>query len=281
VYVETGAWYDGWETRRHNPSPPDFVNLRLGPFAGRVRGVEIDTAFFDGNHAESVEVLGAFETGPDADEVVLKSDYKGWRVLLSKRPCGPSLRHAWMVDGGVKVTHTRLNMYPDGGIARFRLYGAAIPVWAEGEVELSAATNGGVVTGCSDEHFGKAGNVLLPGRGKDMGDGWETKRSRASGHEDWVIVRLAARGRVERVVVDTMHFRGNFPRGVRIEGLDAGEETEVGVGDKRWRALGKEVACERDKEHGIEVERVICTHAKIVILPDGGVKRFRVFGTRV
>lgn len=42
----------------------------------------------------------------------------------------------------------------------------------------------------SDQHFGVGSNLLLPGRGKDMGDGWETKRSRTLGHKDWVTICL-------------------------------------------------------------------------------------------
>lgn len=287
-----GAWYDGWETRRHNPKPYDWVTIRLGPAAGIVHGVEIDTAFFSGNHAEAVSVLGCYEADEGADEMVQEHQYKGWKQLLPRRECGPSQRHAWTINGAQlgKITHVKLCMYPDGGIARFRLYGTAVPIWPSdpsSEIELSAAVMGGVAVACSDQHFGRMSNILLPGRGKDMGDGWETKRSRTEGHRDWVVVRLGARGRVTRVVVDTMHFRGNFPRGVRVEGLDArdlGEEVEEG--DERWVEVVGESPCVKDLEHefgsGVlaNVEGRAFTHMKIVIVPDGGVKRFRVFGTK-
>jgi len=260
-----------------------------------VDGVEIDTAFFNGNHAEAIEVLACYEVDEGADERVQDLQYKGWKNLLGKRECGHSQRHAWTIDNNRlgKITHVKLHMYPDGGIARFRLYGNAVPVWPEDtnqESELSAAVMGGVAVACSDEHFGNMSNLLLPGRGKDMGDGWETKRSRGPGHEDWVIVRLGARGRVGRVVVDTMHFRGNFPRGVKVMGLDVGEgvdiKGEVKADDERWVEVVVEHKCERDKEHefgpGIMAndDESAFTHMKIVIVPDGGVKRFRVFGTR-
>ncbi|KAL9101289.1 MAG: hypothetical protein Q9163_003441, partial [Psora crenata] len=148
VFVETGAWYDGWETRRHNPSPADYVLIRLGPAAGVPIGVEIDTAFFNGNHAEHISVLGAYETGEDADETVKSAGYNGWGSLLGKRKCGPSSRHAWFVESRDTVTHVKLEMWPDGGIARFRLYGNAVPVWPSDpteEVELSAANMGGII----------------------------------------------------------------------------------------------------------------------------------------
>lgn len=293
--------YDGWESRRHNATPPDHVTIRLGPAAGVVAGVEVDTAFFTGNYAEEIEVLGAFEPDLPAD-VFESNSYNKWFSLVSRRQCGPSRRHAWFVDPeakGKRVTHVRLHMFPDGGIARFRLYGRAEPVWPSDpmvEVELSAAVNGGVAIAASDEHFGRRGNLLLPGRGKDMGDGWETKRSRGKGHVDWTIVRLGARGQVGRVVVDTMHFRGNFPRGVRVEALDAGALKEgdedggkmVEATDERWIEVVSTQPCEKDKEHEYTAatgtlkncEGKAFTHLKIIMEPDGGIKRFRVFGTR-
>lgn len=261
--------------------------IKLGVGCGRVHGVEIDTAFFTGNYAEAVSVQGCFEPGGEgADERVRGEGYGGWMEVLGRRTCAPSTRQAWRVESGVEVTHVRLCMYPDGGIARFRLYGQVVPVWPESrdeEVELSAAVMGGVAVRCSDEHFGRMGNLLLPGRGKDMGDGWETRRSRGVGHEDWVVVRLGAKGKVSRVLVDTRHFLGNFPRAVRVEGCDVGEGEEVpGVGDARWReVLGwRKMRPDAIHEFGRDGEGRAYTYVKMTMIPDGGVKRLRIFGTR-
>lgn len=256
-----------------------------------MKGVEIDTAFFNGNHAEAVAVQGVFITGESADEKAksLKDDEWQKGEQLGVRECGPSRRQAWKVERGGEVTHVRLCMYPDGGIARFRLCGEAIPVFPEDkkqEIELSAAVLGGVAVACSDEHYGKRGNLLLPGRGVDMGDGWETRRSREKGHKDWVIVKLGARGRVNRVVVDTMHFRGNYPKGVNVEGVDAVGEEVLEGGDGRWmEVVGVQEGLGPDREFEFRNlfdhnERVF-THMKLTMIPDGGVKRFRVFGTRI
>ena len=261
-----------------------------------VKGVEIDTAFFTGNYGEEVEVLGALETGPNADTQVISSSYEGWFHILSRRKCGPSQRHAWLVDSsaeGKQVTHVRLHMFPDGGIARFRLYGHAAPVWPSdsmAEVELSAAANGGVAIAASDEHFGRKGNLILPGRGRDMGDGWETKRSRGADHIDWAIIKLGAKGQVSKVIVDTLHFRGNFPQGVRVEGLEATGNGEgmVAPNDRRWIEVVGTQPCEKDKEHVFSIENGVLkncsgptfSHLKLIMDPDGGVKRFRVFGIR-
>ncbi|KAI4121219.1 MAG: hypothetical protein LQ338_006486 [Usnochroma carphineum] len=290
VFVPTGAWYDGWETRRHNPEPYDWVIIKLGVASGRVKGVEIDTAFFDGNHADAVEIHGCFEVGDEADEKVLKEGYEGWRQVLGYRGCGPSRRQAWKVEGDEReVSHVRLCMFPDGGIARFRLYGVVVPVFPTEvgqEVELSAATMGGMVVSASEEHFGSSkSNLLLPGRGVDMGGGWETRRSREKGHMDWAVVRLGARGKIGRVVVDTAFYMGNFPRAMRVHAADCGEETPRDD-DARWTEVVGLQELGPDKEHeyaGSELRNVVdtaYTHLKLTIIPDGGVKRFRVFGMR-
>ena len=259
--------------------------------------MEIDTAFFNGNHAPAVSVEGCYATGQEADQEVVNGNYVGWQEMLPVQKCEPSQRHAWIIPEGRKpITHVRLRMYPDGGIARFRLYGVAVPVWPEidaksQEVQLSAAQMGGRAVAVSNQHYGKGFNVLLPGRGKNMGDGWETKRSRTEGHVDWVVVRLGARGKVGGLLIDTMHFRGNFPREIRVHGWDAGDGTEVVFSKEEWEkqdwieVLG-ETPMKADTEFSFRggelknVEGRLFTHMRLTIIPDGGVKRFRVFGTK-
>ena len=116
-------------------------------------------------------------------------------------------------------------MFPDGGIARFRVFGTVVPVFPESSttIDLAHVGNGGLTVAYSDQHFGKASNLLLPGRGMDMGDGWETRRSRGGDHCDWVVVKLGARGVIEKVVVDTAHFKGNFPKMVKVEATNSEE----------------------------------------------------------
>lgn len=182
-------------------------------------------------------------------------------------------------------------MYPDGGIARFRLYGTAVPVFPadpEAIIDLAHVSSGGLAISCSDQHFGTKDNLLLPGRGVDMGDGWETARSRTPGHTDWVIVKLGAPGHIEEVIVDTMHFRGNFPQAVEVHALyEPEKEKKVEEADKRWVKIVNPTPCKADTEHAFpstsllgEIGGVV-SHVKLVIIPDGGVKRLRVFGKRV
>jgi allantoicase len=284
--VYSGAWYDGWETRRHNPAPFDYVIVRLGVASGRVEGVEVDTAFFSGNHAPEISVEGCFSDNDE--EVASWGGARGsWQPILGTSPCGPSHRFAWKLDTTSErtYTHVRLNMYPDGGIARFRLFGHAVPVFpddCEAIFDLAAAQNGGVAVSCSDQHFGTKDNLLLPGRGKDMGDGWETARSREKDHVDWTIVRLGAPGLVEKVVVDTAHFRGNYPQSAKVQGLYWKQDSQPSALAEGWVDLVEPFRCGPDKEHELQclARDKVVTHVKLIIVPDGGVKRLRIFGRR-
>jgi allantoicase len=285
--VYTGAWYDGWETRRHNIEPFDWVVIRLGVASGTVEGVEVDTAFFNGNHAPAISVEGCFSQ-IDEEVISWKGGRGGWETILGIQECGPSQRFGWKLEQPTtkQYTHVRLNMYPDGGIARFRLFGHAVPVFPEDKdvvFDLAAAQNGGVAISCSDQHFGTKDNLILPGRGKDMGDGWETARSRGKGHFDWAIIRLGAPGYIQKFVVDTAHFRGNFPQQVKLEAIDW---TEVGSEPKAdsagWQEVAEPIKCKPDLEHEAESlsKDKRFTHVKLIIIPDGGVKRLRVLAKR-
>lgn len=269
-----------------------------------VEGVEIDTAHFKGNYAESAELQGTFaEPGPGVDAAVAKPDYNGWKTILPNKPCGPSQRHAWRIDTAHEgpYTHVRLLMYPDGGIARLRLYGRAIPPPVPSATipsspsleELSSALMGSLAVSASNQHFTPASNIILPGRGKDMGDGWETARSRVKGHVDWVVIRLGLPGTAEKIVVDTKDFRGNFPRAVRVHGLlldksKNGEVEDPSHDHPGWiELLNGEKPCKADTEHVFEGSELtqgnsgrVFSHVKLTMIPDGGVKRFGIFGKR-
>ncbi|KAK4095016.1 hypothetical protein Purlil1_712 [Purpureocillium lilacinum] len=283
--VFTGAWFDGWETRRHN-ADFDWVVIRLGVASGTVEGIEIDTAFFTGNYAPAISVEGCFSANDD--EVVSWQGGRGkWETILGVEECGPSQRFGWKLDSpsGKQYTHVRLNMYPDGGIARFRLFGHAVPVFPDDKdavFDLAAAQNGGVAVSCSDQHFGTKDNLLLPGRGKDMGDGWETKRTRGKDHVDWAIIKLGAPGYVHKFVADTAHYRGNFPQKVAIQALSWKGHGEPGDKDAAWQEVVAPTKMGPDAEHELACasDKTAFTHVKLIMIPDGGVKRLRAFGRR-
>lgn len=289
LFVFSGKWYDGWETRRHNPEPFDWVVFRLGVASGRVKGVEIDTAYFTGNQAPEIAVQGCFASD-DREEEIKSKDFADWETILPRQDCFPSQRHAWLLPGVTHkaYTHVRLQMFPDGGIARFRLYGAVVPVFPQdlnAIFDLAATVNGGVAVKCSDQHFGTKDNLLLPGRGVDMGDGWETKRSRGE-HIDWAIIRLGIPGIIERLVIDTAHFRGNFPQKVQVFAAAASETAPAHDDVKAWTEILAPQKTGPDAEHEYaedvlgQVQNKTYGFVKLVIIPDGGVKRLRVFGRR-
>lgn len=317
VFVHTGAWYDGWETRRHNPEPYDWAVIKLGVASAVIKGIEVDTGFFVGNYGEKAEVQAIYS--PSKDPSLAQGGEPGgaggaeeeaWETILSAKECGPAQRRAWLVDPGYETkpyTHIRLLMYPDGGFARLRLYGHAIPPpppppaqslsstgSSETQEELSSALVGGLAISASDEHFTPCSNLLLPGRGVNMGDGWETARSRVQGHVDWAIFKLGLAGSVERVVVDTKDFRGNYPRAIRVHGLPvAGQSEGQGQGepshdDPGWTEVVRgEKACQADTEHVFEgadlaaaVDGKVFGYVKLTLVPDGGVKRLRILGRR-
>ncbi|CCG82824.1 Allantoicase [Taphrina deformans PYCC 5710] len=277
-YVPTGAWFDGWETRRHNKQPTDWVIIKLG-VTGTAVGCEVDTAFFNGNEAPAIS-LEACIVHEGEDVTVAK-----WEEIVPKTPCGPSQRHFFKFPTPVDklYTHVRLHQHPDGGIARFRLFGTVSPRFPEDKnvvLDLCSVKNGAVAEACSDQHFGRKENLLLPGRGKDMGDGWETARSRAEGHCDWAIIKLGAPTMPESVTIDTAFFRGNFPQRAEVYGASVPSQANSAT---EWKLLvGDEMSA--DAEHTLPVEpgsfAEPITHVKLVIYPDGGVKRLRVFGKR-
>lgn len=181
-------------------------------------------------------------------------------------------------------------MHPDGGIGRFRAYGKVLPSPSpsspsspsDDAVDLAYVLNGATVVGESDQHFGRGGNLILPGRGADMGDGWETKRSRGrlgTGKGDWVVIRLGEAGYVEWVDLDTNHFVGNFPNSASVSAIRSAEELPA-HGDAGWTEVLAETKMGPHRQHFFQLEHrdEVWTHLRLNIFPDGGVKRVRAYG---
>ncbi|KAA1474226.1 allantoicase [Dentipellis sp. KUC8613] len=275
-----GALYSGWETRRHNPSY-DWAIIKLGT-TGTIIGFDIDTTHFNGNEAPQVSVQAL--KLPDDENSPGPEDSR-WIEILPKADLGPSSRHLFKIPETDGVNYVKLNMYPDGGIARFRVYGHVVPLHpAVGEFDVAHVFAGGRVVFTSDQHFGVGSNLILPGRGKDMGDGWETKRSRQPGHKDWVIIKLGTPSLLSHVVIDTAHFKGNFPQYCELHAInstsDRGASTSAA---DEWTLVLSETNLGPHREHGLRLENVddkVFTHVRLTIHPDGGVKRVRVIGRK-
>jgi allantoicase len=285
-YTNRGKWMDGWETRRRRTPGYDWCVIRMG-LPGIVRGVAVDTSFFRGNYPEHLS-LEACDLGsaPYKNEGKrLRTANTGWFELLPQTALKGDSQNLFAIDGMRRFTHLRLKIYPDGGVARLRVYGEVVPDKkriARGEIDLAAIENGGSVLDTSDEFFGAPLNLLMPGRGKDMGDAWETKRRRGPGN-DWVILKLGVPGVVRRVAVDTNHFKGNFPESCSIETchLKGSGTEELLKTPTAWKALLPRTKLKPNRSHTFRKQLHgvgVATFVRFQIYPDGGVSRLRVFG---
>ncbi len=281
AYTERGKWMDGWETRRRRGPGHDWALVRLG-LPGIARAVVVDTTHFRGNHpaACSVDGLAADATVPVEDLLGASAD---WHELLPRTPLEPDLEQRLPVEAPLRVSHVRLNIYPDGGVARLRVLGEPVPdlrrlAAPDGRTDLAAAVGGAEVVACSDMSFAAAGNLLLPGDALDMGDGWETRRRRGPGH-DWALVRLAAEGVIERVEVATTHYQGNYPERCGVEACLEAEADRAQVPEGGWWTV---VPLSPLGPHARHVFAALpgpaATHVRLTIHPDGGVSRLRVWG---
>jgi allantoicase len=292
-----GKIYDGWETRRHRAPGHDYAIIRLG-IPGIVRGVVVDTSFFRGNYPPqvSVESLGA-EGYPSPDELTAMP----WQTLVERTDALGDAVNSYPVASPVRWTHVRLSIYPDGGVARFRVHGTPLPDprFLTGTIDLAALENGGRVVGCSDAFYSAAGHLILPGRAAGMAQGWENARRRGPGH-DYVIVALAAPGVLRHVEIDTSCFVGNAPEQVRLLAADArdapgsasgddpgpasadepGSATrDLPIAESAWREVLPLTRVQPDTRHRFVVEdHAAATHVRLDVIPDGGLARLRING---
>jgi allantoicase len=285
-YTDLGKWMDGWESRRRRTPGFDWCIIRLG-LPGIIRGVVVDTSFFRGNYPEHFSLEACALDGQPTSED-LQKDSVNWTPLLPQLPLAGDSQNSFAVTGEQRVTHLRFNIYPDGGVARLRVYGEVLPDWERlrrigGDVDLAAVENGGRVISCSDMFFGHRHNLIMPGRAANMSDGWETKRRRGPGH-DWVIIKLGAVGHVRRLEVDTAWFKGNFPESCSLEGANAGDLAEDKLTDLSvaWKSILPRTKLQAHMRHFFENEILDAgqvSHLRFNIFPDGGVSRLRVYGT--
>jgi allantoicase len=290
-----GKVYDGWETRRHRAPEHDYAIVRLG-LPGLVHGVVVDTSFFRGNYPPQVSVEAAGAPGyPSPDELAAMT----WHTLVGPVGALGNAVSQYPVTGRLRRwTHVRLSIYPDGGVARFRVHGTPLPDlrFLTGTIDLAALENGGQVVGCSDAFYASAGHLILPGRAEVMSQGWENARRRGPGH-DYVIVALAAAARLRHVEIDTSCFVGNAPERVRLLAADArarlpasgppdpglpGSGPPVSgppVSDSAWREVLPVTRVQPDTRHRFRVDEAgVATHVRLDVLPDGGLARLRING---
>jgi allantoicase len=277
-YTDRGKWMDGWESRRKRTPGHDWCVIRLG-LPGAPRTVDVDTSHFLGNFPAHCSIDGASSASEPAEG--------DWAPLLPKMRLAGGGHNLFDIQQAGRCTHLRLNIFPDGGVARLRVYGDVLPDLAKLKassepVDVASVVNGGCVIACSDSFFGHQQNLILPGRPPNMGGGWETKRRRGPGY-DWIIVRLGARAAIHSIAVETEHYKGNYPDRCSLDICDASEPLleELVTGKMQWNEIVPATKLEGDAPRLFESELKrpgVATHVRLNIYPDGGVSRLRVFG---
>lgn len=265
-----GQLMDGWETRRRRQPGHDWVIVRLG-VPGLVRGVVVDTSWFTGNYPPECSIEGAFVdplARPAAGVELV--DLVDWEEIVPRSAVAGDTENTFDVSHDRLVTHVRLRIYPDGGVARLRVHGEPVgdARWVAGRpFDLAAMEHGGRVVDCSDRFYSSPDNLLAPGPARVMGEGWETSRRRDTGN-DWVVVELATEGIVGQVEIDTSCFIGNAPGEVALTALDEPD----GVLLSRTRV-------QRDAVNRFlpDAERAV-SRLRLDIYPDGGLARLRAIG---
>lgn len=278
-FDDNGQWMDGWETRRKRIPGHDFCIVKLG-LPGAIRGIDIDTSHFTGNYPPAAS-LDACHSDGDPD------DRSAWETIVSATNLRGDSHHYIEVTNDKVWTHVRLSIFPDGGVARLRVYGEVACDWARRDrsktYDLIALENGGRILGYNDAHYGTPENLLAPGRGVNMGDGWQTRRRREPGH-DWVVIALGTPGVIKEILVDTAHFKGNYPDRCSLQAANvtSGTDQSMITESMFWDVLLLEQKLRPDAVHQFsEAIRAMgpITHVRFNMIPDGGVSRLRLFGT--
>ncbi len=278
-YDDNGKWMDGWESRRKRIPGHDWCIVRLGA-PGLVAGFEIDTSHFTGNYppGAEVEVCRSDDAVPGEDA--------GWTKVTPRLALNGNDRIYVPIEHEDPVTHVRLHIFPDGGVARLRVWGRIVKDWsrvgADERLDLLAMEHGGRGIIANDEHYGRIENLTAPGRGVNMGDGWETRRRREAGH-DWAILELGAPGLIDEIIVDTAHFKGNYPDRCFLQGAAEanGSADEIAAASESWPILLPETKLSADNVHTFTEGLANIGPIRFVrlnIIPDGGVSRLRLIG---
>jgi len=282
-YTSKGKWMDGWESRRRRVPGHDWCIVELG-MRGIVHGVNVDTSHFTGNYPSHCSIE-AVDMPAGVKPALHAIEGAPWTTLLTKVALKGNGENFFAIADRRAWTHLRLSIYPDGGVARLRVFGEVAVDWSEvgtRVVDLALITNGGLFLAASDLHYGTRGALVMPGRATNMGDGWETRRRRGPGH-DWAIVRLGHPGVISKIEIDTNHFKGNYPDRASLEGVLAPNVIVDNLAGMTWATVLPETKMSANKRHYFSGKQLQHTgpfsHVRLNMFPDGGISRLRVHGT--
>ena len=281
VYDKNGKWMDGWETRRKRKAGHDYLIIKLGR-PGKIYNVDIDTSFFSGNQPSEASLEACFSKKNPTKKTI-------WKTILKKKRLGPDKNHNFKIKNHSTFNFIKLNIFPDGGVARLRLYGKIEMeknFLNNKTINLTSVLNGASIIGCNNEHFGRAENIIAPGKGKNMGDGWETRRSRGKNF-DWLIIKFGKPGLIKKLEIDTHHFKGNYPDSCSIQTASISKDLSnksIVNNSKNWKFILNKSKLSAHKKHIFKkflIKRSKENYLRINIYPDGGISRIRAFGNFV
>lgn len=277
-YDDHGKWMDGWESRRRRNGGHDYLVIKLGR-PGILFGVNIDTSHFTGNYPMAASLEGTY-CDSELDENT------EWVPLVTMTELQGDSEHYLEIDNFRVWTHLRFNIFPDGGVARLRLYGRVYCDWDEVDQELlydfANSLNGGRAIGWNDAHFGHPNNLLNDGDGNNMGDAWETRRRREPGF-DWCIIELGHRCLIREIIVDTAFFKGNFPDQFSLQAAEMVHSPRQSLITRSiyWPEVLPMQKLQMDCKNHFKVDSDAIgpvNYIRFNIFPDGGVSRLRIFG---
>jgi allantoicase len=280
VFDKHGKWMDGWESRRKRTAGHDYIIIKLGK-PGTIKKVDVDTSHFNGNQPAMISIEGANSNSNKINQLK-------WQPLLSKKKTKANSHHYFTVNSDKVFTHIKFNIFPDGGVARLRLYGsiAKSNKIKNKKINLASLLDGSSVIACNNEHFGKAENILAPGKAKNMGDGWETRRRRGKGF-DWLILNSLDGKEIDKIEISTHHFKGNFPSHCSLQAAylpNSKNSKQIVKSSNNWKYLLKDAKLSANKVHVFKnnlMKKDKINFIKINIFPDGGISRFRIYGKSI
>jgi len=278
LFDKNGKWMDGWESRRKRTPGHDYLIIKLGK-PGSISKVNVDTSHFNGNQPSMISIEACNSKSNNI------KNFK-WKSLLVKKKTKANSHHIFKTSSKSVFTHIKLNIFPDGGVARLRLYGNISKEkndFKNKTINLASLLDGASVIACNNEHFGKAENILAPGKAKNMGDGWETRRRRDKGF-DWLILNSIDGEKIDKIEISTHHFKGNFPSHCSLQAAyitTKKSSSSIVSGSNKWKILMNKTMLKANKTHtfrNVLMKNNKINFIKINIFPDGGISRFRIFG---
>ena len=278
LFDKNGKWMDGWESRRKRTPGHDYLIIKLGK-PGSISKVDVDTSHFNGNQPSMISIEASNSKSNNI------KNFK-WKTLVGKKKTKANSQHIFKTSSKSVFTHIKLNIFPDGGVARLRLYGSISKKnnnFGKKTINLASLLDGASVIACNNEHFGKAENILAPGKAKNMGDGWETRRRRNKGF-DWLILNSLNGKEIDKIEISTHHFKGNFPSYCSLQAVYLPilkNSNQIVNSSVRWKYLLKDAKLSANKIHIFKnnlMKKHKINFIKINIFPDGGISRFKIYG---